>query len=143
LILLDSQPMKASRLPSLLACFLRVQKRWILIRKSQYTDCRLGRLFEDCIFTVVRHGDKARAATFARRACSVYRKCEGADSTNTKRVMAIADDPTTHMWWNGDKHRTRKSRIPRGVSSKDFETWLWRVEDEVNNSDHPHRNIKE
>ncbi|EME42015.1 hypothetical protein DOTSEDRAFT_72943 [Dothistroma septosporum NZE10] len=96
-----------------------------IYQEEQIYDLRLPRLYYDAFQICAMHGDRARAAIFARRARETRVNCEGAESTEAERLHVLAQDPTKYE--NAGVTSKWKSKIADVPQESDgFEKWLWR-----------------
>lgn len=82
-----------------------------------------------CAFEIVlSHGDIARAMSFASRAASIRTMLEGGDSPAVKEWLRFAIDPSQYEEAQrvSEAWRTTKDDSPRGLSTEEFESWLWK-----------------
>lgn len=96
-----------------------------IYQEEQIHDLRLPRLYYDAFQICAMHGDRARAAVFARRARETRIICEGVESTEAERLDVLAQDPTKYE--NAgvtSKWKSRLSDVPDGTGV--LESWLWR-----------------
>lgn len=86
-----------------------------------------ARLYYDAFQISITHGDQARASVFAERAYKSRVTCEGEDSSATRKVKQLMEDPAGH-WVFGTSRRwkTAKGLVPKGLDAGAFEGWLWR-----------------
>ncbi|KAG9237930.1 hypothetical protein BJ875DRAFT_452458 [Amylocarpus encephaloides] len=100
------------------------------ILEVEYERCdtiHTARLYYDAFQIAITHGDQARARVFGERAHRVRVICEGEDSPASSRMKTLASKPDGHRNFGASrKWRTTKEVIPKGLSTEEFETWLWR-----------------
>ena len=89
-----------------------------------------ARPYYDAFQVSVAHGDQARASLFAERAYEARVICEGEDSPVTQKAKSLALKPADHASFGSCsmKWRTARNMVPKGLSTEQFEKWLWREE---------------
>ena len=98
-----------------------------LLEAKKISNARLPRVYYDAFQTVIAHGDSARAKIFVSRAIAARLVCEGEDSPSTLRIKRLAESPESHHSFGISRNWLQKdSKVPKGLSDKEFETWLWR-----------------
>lgn len=98
-----------------------------LLEAEKISDARLPRAYYDAFQTVIAHGDSARAKIFANRAFAARLVCEGEDSPSTLQIKRLAENPEIHRLFGiSRKWSQKETKVPKGLSDDEFETWLWR-----------------
>ncbi|EEH49620.1 uncharacterized protein PADG_05699 [Paracoccidioides brasiliensis Pb18] len=88
---------------------------------------RIARVYNDALQITIAHGDRARAKVFAQRAYEGRLLLEGEDSPETMRLKALAENPSSHMWFEATKMWEQPhTAIPKDLGGMDFEDWLWK-----------------
>ncbi|KAI0024474.1 hypothetical protein F4780DRAFT_603510 [Xylariomycetidae sp. FL0641] len=100
----------------------------VLIEEYRSDSFDVPRVYYDAFQVAIAHGDQARARTFAEMAYKARVTCEGEDSPETQRMKELMRNPAAHPSFGGCsmKWRTSKTSQPKGLSTADFEKWLWR-----------------
>ena len=103
------------------------------VMEQEYGGCAVShsaRLYYDAFQVCIAHGDQARASVFAGRAHEARVICEGEDSPETQRAKSLSLNPAGHPTTNlcSTSWKTEKNKIPKGLSTEQFEKWLWREE---------------
>lgn len=88
-----------------------------------------GRLYYDAFQICISHGDEARAGVLAERAYILRRGCEGEDSCETQKLKSLSTNPAKHASFAmlSTRWKLRKSRVPKGLDTEQFEKWLFRL----------------
>ncbi|KAL8688124.1 MAG: hypothetical protein Q9218_005886 [Villophora microphyllina] len=87
----------------------------------------IARLYYDAFQISITHGDQARASVFAQRAYKARVICEGEDSPETRRIKNLMEDPTRHRNFGvSARWKNAKRMVPKGLTTAEFEKWLWR-----------------
>jgi hypothetical protein len=109
-----------------LACLRNASRLLRLLEEEDVVDARIPRLYYDALQITIANGDQARAKVFADRAHTDRLVLEGDDSPETIRLKSFAADPAQHrLYGTSMKWKQATGKIPRGLSDRAFEDWLW------------------
>ena len=85
------------------------------------------KLYYDAFQISITHGDQARASVFAQRGYTTRAICEGKDSLEARILKRLMENPVGHKNFGAStRGKTAKVLVPRGLSTDEFEKWLWR-----------------
>ena len=103
-----------------------------LFKEGGITGSMVARVYEDAFQITLAHSDAARAKIFAERACAIRKMAEGSDSHRVINLERVAQSPALHPIF-GLSHvwKTTLNAIPRDLSGKRFDNWLWRMNNPV------------
>jgi hypothetical protein len=92
-------------------------------------DNGLPRAFMDAAQVAIANGDLARARIFVERAVLGWTVLEGEDGPRVLQFRPLSQDPSKHeLYGSSMKWKSAVGDIPQGLSSQDFDSWLWRRE---------------
>ncbi|KAI9792043.1 MAG: hypothetical protein M1816_003025 [Peltula sp. TS41687] len=110
-----------------LGCLHNAHTLLRLLEEEGISDARIPKLYYDAFQIAIANGDQARAKVFAQRASATRVICEGDDSPESIRLEELAQNPAVHeVYWKSTKWKQSVRKIPRGLSNRKFEDWLWR-----------------
>ncbi|KAI1913401.1 hypothetical protein LOZ65_005831 [Ophidiomyces ophidiicola] len=102
---------------------------WFLLKEEGIAEMIAPTFYYDAAIIAFAHGDRARTKVFAEKAKKAARLAYGANHTITAGADMLVDDPVafgliqkTTRWKQG------VDKIPRGLSRRDFDKWLWKKE---------------
>jgi hypothetical protein len=92
------------------------------------TSILVDRANYDAFQVAIVHGDVARGAVSAERAYQIILSYKGGDSSDTKRMQQLAENPKIHLSFGAPPMRwtTKKGQVPRELRGGEFENWLRR-----------------
>lgn len=113
-----------------------IRKLLQLCEEEHLEDASVPRAYYDAFQIAIYNGDEARARLFADRACKSRVILEGSDSPTVRKMSDLARDPTNHSFYgSSSRWRSSTNDIPSGLSSKDFDAWLWKEKSKMPSRD--------